>query len=167
MGDGNGHGGDEPFVPPSNHGADGRFVVGNTLGRPRVMTPQVCEKILSMLEAGNFLRTSCAAAGIGAHTFYYWRDRLRKGDPRAANYAPFYDGVKKAIAVGETSHVSRIEAAAEAGTWQASAWLLERRFPERWAKRDVLEVRGAKDLSDLSDADLAKIQRRAKRSKRG
>ena len=36
--------------------------------------------------------------------------------------------------------LNRIAAAARAGVWQADAWGLERRFPERWGRRDRPEV---------------------------
>jgi hypothetical protein len=34
----------------------------------------------------------------------------------------------------ESELVGVIEDAAQAGSWNASAWLLERRWPERWSK---------------------------------
>jgi len=34
----------------------------------------------------------------------------------------------------------RIQKAGQEGVWQASAWFLERSFPERWAKRDTARV---------------------------
>jgi hypothetical protein len=37
-------------------------------------------------------------------------------------------------ALDEAALVAVVEAAAEAGQWRASTWLLERRWPERWGR---------------------------------
>ncbi len=65
------------------------------------------------------------------------------------------------IAAGEAALLARVEKAAEEGQWQAAAWTLESRWPERWARKDVVVVKGAeRDLSDLSDEELADLARR-------
>jgi len=38
----------------------------------------------------------------------------------------------------ELDHLKNINAAGKLGQWQASAWLLERRFPDKYAKRDII-----------------------------
>jgi hypothetical protein len=39
----------------------------------------------------------------------------------------------------ELNHVSNIETAGSLGQWQASAWLLERKFPEKYGKKDTVK----------------------------
>jgi hypothetical protein len=85
-----------------------------------------------------------------------WSNGLRRKWPRNS-------GLKKAAAVGEAALLGRIRIASET-TWQAAAWLLERRYPKHWARKDVIEVRGAtKDLEGLSDEDLKKLHQRSRR----
>jgi hypothetical protein len=135
-------------------------------GRPRTLTQEACRTILMLLEKGNFLNVACMAAGVLPSTFQKWRKRWRDGDPAAAEYEWFFASIKKTIAAGEAALLARNEAAADAGGWQAAAWTLERRWPERWARKDVVEVRGVgKDLSDLSDEELADLARRRRRGR--
>jgi hypothetical protein len=50
----------------------------------------------------------------------------------------FDDFVLKCIAQNEVNHLDVIETAGKAGYWQASAWYLERKFPNKYGKRDIL-----------------------------
>jgi len=62
------------------------------------------------------------------------------------------------IAAGEAALLARVEKAAEEGQWQAAAWTLESRRPERWARKDVVVKGAERDLSDLSDEELAAVK---------
>jgi hypothetical protein len=42
-----------------------------------------------------------------------------------------------------------VRAAAEAGCWQAAAWRLERRWPERWSRTRALFADVLKRLKEL------------------
>lgn len=123
------------------------------------------ETILRNLSAGNYLATACRAAGISHRTICTWRKAYREGQQMAPEHKKFIEGIDKAIAHGEIKHLSSIEKAARSGQWQASAWLLERRFPKHWARKDMIQVSGSKDgdLKELSDEDLKKLHRRASR----
>lgn len=50
----------------------------------------------------------------------------------------FDDFILKCLAQSEVNHLDVIENAGKAGYWQASAWYLERKFPNKYGKRDVL-----------------------------
>ena len=52
----------------------------------------------------------------------------------------FSEAVKKARAEAEGAHLRNIRRAADNGTWQASAWWLERSFPKKWGKRSTLDL---------------------------
>lgn len=105
-----------------------------TRGHLSKFTPEVIERIVSLLAAGNYEGTTAAAAGITPKTFYVW---LRRGAPdgRAADrpYRDFRHRVERAQSEGEARNVALIARAAT-DNWQAAAWLLERRYPERWAR---------------------------------
>lgn len=138
-----------------------------TFPERQLLTEETREALLRMLRAGNYIETACRAAGITSKTFRNWRRAHREGQVSAIPYAKFFEDLDKAIAEGETTHLNAIELAAKSGQWQAAAWVLERRHPRRWGRRDVIEVMGVKDkdLSKLSDEDLAKIQAKVKRSR--
>ena len=92
-------------------------------------------------------------------------------------YATFAKAVEKAQAEGESARVARIQQAGQGGAvlkvrryrneagepveeeerarpqWQADAWYLERRHPERWGRKET--VKQEHDLSDSMKALLA------------
>jgi hypothetical protein len=55
----------------------------------------------------------------------------------------------------ENELIRIVSAAAKAGDWRAASWLLERRYPQRWARRrpssDEVEQAGPDWLDELSD----------------
>ena len=114
-------------------------------GRPGKLTPEVQQRIVQAVASGNYLETAAAYGGITYTTFNNWmhRGEERKGE----NYVAFFEAVKKAEADAEVLRVARISKAANEGNWQADAWYLERRYPNRWGKR-VSEVSGP-DGGDL------------------
>ena len=103
------------------------------MARPTKLTSEVQEQIVTAIRAGNYIETAAAYAGIDKSTLYDW---LRRGarSPRGP-YRGFSNAVKKALAEAEVRDVALI---AKAGTkeWQAAAWRLERKFPDRWGRRD-------------------------------
>jgi hypothetical protein len=69
------------------------------------------------------------------------------------------------IATGEAALLKNI---VDADDWKSCAWILERRWPERWARKDCIIVKGArKDLANLTDAELDEIARKARRGRHG
>ena len=89
------------------------------------------EKIVEGIRSGMTIRLACACAGITTETFYYWKDKGRQG---IAGYKEFNDDVGKAEMDSVSIHLENIAAAARKGSWQASAWILERRFPADFGK---------------------------------
>ena len=114
------------------------------MGRPTKLTPAIRDAICADLAAGLPRGTAAVRAGIDRATFFRWMKRGSRD--RSGDYRDFRDAVKKAEASAEKLHLDRITAAG-ATTWQASAWVLERKWPERWGsfrgefqrfKREVL-----------------------------
>lgn len=114
---------------------------------PSKLTPETQERICQLLRAGNTHETSAEAAGITASTFYDWK-RTKPA---------FAHAVQQAEAEAEATLVTRIAKAAQAGSWRAACWLLERRNPERWAAGaragqplDESELKGFDALDELA-----------------
>ena len=129
-------------------------------GRPTKLTPALQKRIVQAIRRGCYVETAAALAGVHKDTFYSW---LKKGakDEGEKVYRDFNAAVEKALAESERDDLAVIEKASRGyevvktkvvtykdGTteetterstkfdWQAAAWRLERRFPERWAKID-------------------------------
>jgi transposase len=82
---------------------------------------------------------ACRRAGISPRTLRYWLSWGRKGEEP---YAALLAAVRKAESDAVAKHLSNIEAHA-VDTWQASAWTLERRWPEKFGSQrgEIRELR--------------------------
>jgi len=69
-------------------------------------------------------------------------NNLRESDLK---YLWFYSAIKKAESNAEAKHIKIIDTAAEK-SWQAAAWLEERRYPERWGQRQNVTINIAQGL---------------------
>ena len=108
-------------------------------GRPTKLTPEVQDRIIEALRAGNYQDTAAAYAGVSRTAFYRWMEQGAQDDAPAI-YRDFRDAVEKARSEAEVRNVALIQRAAQEGTWQAAAWFLERSFQQRWGRKQ--EVSG-------------------------
>jgi len=93
-------------------------------------------KICLAIEAGNYNVVAAQACGVGETTFYRW---MREGEEATSGAKrEFWMAVKDAEAKAETSNVEIIKKAAIT-SWQAAAWLLERKHFDRWGRKDRQE----------------------------
>ncbi len=108
-------------------------------------TPELQDKLVKMIQAGNYAEVAARACGINTSTFYAWLSRGGQGEEPFANLAK---AIEKATAEGELRDFTLIGKHAEK-QWQAAAWRLERKLPQRYGRKDSLEVTGdeAKPLS--------------------
>ena len=105
-------------------------------GRKTKLTKELTDEIVKRIRAGNYIKVACQAVGI-SHTAYF--DWIKKGEDGISPYAEFLYAVKKAEAEAHVTYVAII--ASQAPTqWQAAAWWLERKFPDKWAKREKIEI---------------------------
>ena len=121
-------------------------------GRKTLLNEQRLETIATMLRAGAYVDDACRAVGIHRSTFYNWmqrgniqRERLNAGLEIEASEQPFLDfldTIEEADAEGIIGHLMNIDNAAKNGTWQASAWILERKQPKKWGRYDRTEITG-------------------------
>jgi transposase len=120
------------------------------MSRKSKLTPEAQEKILRHLRIGAYVETAAAAAGISRDTFDNW---LKRGAEGKAPYAAFAEAVDQAVAESEARDLATILAASKT-QWQAAAWRLERRFPEKYGRHDRTKVEGKIDVG-VSGAELA------------
>ncbi len=111
---------------------------------PSKLTPETSKKILDMLRLGNYIETACKAAGIQRDTFYKWLERGRRKGPKDKPYVEFLAQVDEAMAMSEVRDLATIQRAS-ATQWQAAAWRLERRYPDRWGRREQIRVDASVD----------------------
>lgn len=110
------------------------------------LTPKTVTDLLTLIRAGTTVRGACGVARVGKSTFYEW---LKQGRAAKAKHEggeqlnehealakQLVDDLEVAEAEAEARHVKNIltKATAADGDWRASAWWLERRRPEDYAK---------------------------------
>ena len=111
------------------------------MARPSKLNPEVSEKIVRAIRAGNYPEVAARHAGVHPATYYRWMERgeLEGSAVEDDPYRQFRAEVDRAIADAEAAEVGLVIKAARDGDWRAAAWLLERRFSERWARRERLD----------------------------
>lgn len=149
--------------------------VSSGVTRPSKLTERLIEEFRLVLSRCFYLETACNFLGISRHAVRSWRkrgqlevDRMAaeetdKCRPSEVLYVKFYHMYIQAIATSEINANGVIIDAGFAGMWQAAAWMLERRHPERYAvnRNEIKElvkttVAQAEEITELRDsvADL-------------
>ncbi len=143
------------------------------MARKTKLNSETQDRILKAISLGLTYKDAAQFAGIGETTFYEWK---KKGENASAGkFREFWEALKKAEVEGENVLLQRINDAAtgknskkktktiydkegkaigkveiieEGGIWQAAAWILERRFPERWGRNARRDDNQGKDRFD-------------------
>lgn len=113
-------------------------------GRRSKLTPERKQKLVDALKGGNYRQTAALYAGIGVSTFYRWLE-IGEADLERDKQSPereLLEAVKEAEAQAEIAAIALISRAAADGSWQAAAWRLERKYPDRWGRRERHEHTG-------------------------
>lgn len=114
------------------------------MSRPTILTSELAQRFLKAIAAGCPIDAACRIAGIHISTFYAWRDKGRRG---AEPYCQFVEAVTRSQAVAEENLVSKV---ANSEDWRAAGWLLERRFNERWANKQRVNILVEKQLEEIT-----------------
>ena len=104
-------------------------------GRKSKLTTELIEKISTEIENGSYQKVAARKCGVGESTFYGWMEKAEGGVD--GQFKELLESVKKASAVAESRAIQTILAD---DSWQSKAWYLERRFPERWGRKDRLNA---------------------------
>jgi hypothetical protein len=130
------------------------------VARPTKLTPELQRQICTLLEDGNFVETVCDYVGIDKTTFYDWMMRGGRGWKTDIDdgFVEFSHAVKNAIALAEMQTLG--EQKSGGMNWQAKAWWLERRHPDKWGNRGKnTNLNVQVDMSTLPDEIIDKLAR--------
>jgi transposase-like protein len=112
-----------------------------------VITEAKIRAICRSITLGASIKTAAACASIDPKTLYHWRKQGKK-----AKSGIYHELVQKMQTAEEQFIANNLENLARHAnqSWQASAWLLERRHPEQFAKaserRELEELRRELEL---------------------
>ena len=100
---------------------------------------------LKAIELGMSITAACEYAGMSTEAFYLYQRKAERDEnagktSRSSIYMKFINDFKKSRAKFKVRHVARITQASDDGSWQASAWLLERRCPDEFGQRQQIDL---------------------------
>lgn len=112
------------------------------MARPTILNEELIEEICDWISKGNTFYRACILCNISEASFYEWKKRgneeLKNGEETV--YTEFIESVKKAEEKFKAWNVAQIMKASQNGTWQSSAWLLERKYPDEFGRREKIEL---------------------------
>lgn len=117
-------------------------------GRPSKLDAERQGRLLEGIRAGLTMEVAARRAGISVATLHRW---LARGEAEeSGRFREFCDQAFEAQADAEASCLARVM---EAGRedWRAAAWIMERRWSERWARRQTFVV-------DSAEAETTRLQ---------
>ncbi len=108
------------------------------------LTKELIEKAADIIARGNYYKVAIDVLGISDQSWYEWmrQGEMDKSKDIKSLKSEFFESIKKAEADAIDRNLSIIQ---KAGNWQASAWYLERKYPEQWGKRDNVNLTTDKD----------------------
>lgn len=133
-----------------------------------VLTPALRARIEAQLAAGTTQAVVAQRAGVNPRTLRQWLTAGKVARPPSVRVPPPPEPVMPTmegesladrLARAEPGLVAAVIQAAQRGSWQAAAWLLERSFPERWGRREAVPPPPAQDR--FSEIDDLATKRRA------
>lgn len=109
--------------------------------------PEPRKRFLKAIALGLTIERSCAFAGISYKALQNYLDKAKEDDAQGLKKTKaqqFVKELEKAKSDFIMRHVIKITEASEQGTWQASAWLLERRAPKDFGQHVDVDAENVK-----------------------
>ncbi|TQF12489.1 hypothetical protein FJV41_28820 [Myxococcus llanfairpwllgwyngyllgogerychwyrndrobwllllantysiliogogogochensis] len=121
------------------------------MARPTKLTPELQQQICDHLRSGLFRRAAAGLVGVDEQTLSRWFHR-GASEPRGL-YREFFVAVNRAEAEFMQGATETLQAAATTNPKHVQ-WLLSRRFPELYGRRDNVESKSPEDQT----ADTAALR---------
>ncbi|WP_009963175.1 hypothetical protein [Verrucomicrobium spinosum] len=106
-------------------------------GRPTLLNPTRQAALLEAIEQGMPLKHAAAVASMSYDTLNHWQKR-GENESAPEEYRQFCQLLRRSQAIAMQVHLSSICDAAKRD-WRAAAWMLERRYPEDFARQQQFE----------------------------
>lgn len=105
------------------------------------LTDELIENLCKAISMGLSENAACDYAGISDVTLYKYKRQAEEdmAQGKKTKFVRFLNQFKKAKANFRAFHMLKIREAAESGSWQASAWTLERCCPAEYGRQVKIE----------------------------
>ena len=121
-------------------------------GKASKLTSELSSQLCKYLTLGMSPPQAAEMCGVHRNTMRYW---LRRGEKEwldeDSHYAAFLRDVNSATAACMRRGLLLVNQAA-ADDWKPAAWLLERRFPNQFAPKQMIEVRTQEAVEEILEA---------------
>jgi hypothetical protein len=108
------------------------------MARPTKLTYEIQQRIGENIALGLPYSLAAESAGVTYQTFNTWMNKGKKST--SGKYYQFYKQIQKRNADAAKTCLERLNDAAEDGNCQVCMWILERRFPEDFARRQYRKM---------------------------
>lgn len=112
------------------------------MARPIKLTEKLIKEVCTYIENGLSNIDACRMAGMSESAFYEYQQRGKNPEEKNPIFEEFVESIKKALIKFKLYHLQKIRIAGDSGTWQASAWLMERKFKEEFGRFEKVEHSG-------------------------
>lgn len=102
------------------------------MARRSKLTTALIDQISTLVSDGVPLEVAAKASGISSRTYYRWFKRGEEA--KTGLYCQFWQSLTRAKASSEARLISVVTRAADNGEWRAAIALLERLYPDRYAR---------------------------------
>lgn len=133
------------------------------MARPTKLSPEVQERIVMAVRAGATREVAAALVPVNVRTLYRWLSNGHKHENGLQSQLS--QAIEKAEAEFEAEAILRVRQSSIGGEiiarktttrkdgaivveetytrpeWTAAAWLLERKYPDRWGRRERIDLR--------------------------
>jgi len=106
--------------------------------KPYLLTDTMIEAICTLVSQGLPLELCTNQLGIAENSLYRWLRYAKETEIESSQEYKLMVGIKRARSTAVLKRIKNIQKISEredSNSWQASAWLLERSYPEHFAKR--------------------------------
>ena len=98
---------------------------------------QIWQRLNQALSVGAYIEDACIFAGISSRQFRRWRELAEQGvEPYAGRWVEIQRSESQAV----IRNLFNIHNAGNSGSWQASAWILERKYPAKYGRREQISL---------------------------
>ena len=98
---------------------------------------QIWQRLNQALSVGAYIEDACIFAGISSRQFRRWRELAEQGvEPYAGRWVEIQRSDSQAV----IRNLFNIHNAGNSGSWQASAWILERKYPAKYGRREQISL---------------------------
>ena len=124
-------------------------------GRKPKFNPEIQQELCAYIEQGLPYKTCARLAGIHPDTFRRWR--VRAENAKSGAYFSFHAALTRARENLKLEVHKSIFSAMREGDWRAGLALLERRHPEQYSQKRILEHAGALAVNSPQEIDPSKL----------